>query len=88
LASIKPDSAAPDWYSEVNHPYVKAIRHILGRPQHRAEFATLELMVSSGADPLKTLQVQLDRETFPLSELVGICDRLEPQKIYSFAPIP
>jgi 3,4-dihydroxy 2-butanone 4-phosphate synthase/GTP cyclohydrolase II len=45
-------------------------------------------MVSAGADPLKTLQVQLDRETFPLSELIRIGSRLEPQKIYSFAPIP
>ena len=80
--------AAPDWYSEVNHPYVKAIRHILTDLSTEPNLQTLELMVSSGADPLKTLQVQLDRETFPLSELVGICDRLEPQKIYSFAPIP
>ena len=45
-------------------------------------------MVSSGGDPLKTLQVQLDRQTFLLWELAEICDRLEPQKIYSFAPIP
>ena len=80
--------AAPNWYSEVNHPYVKAIRHILGDLSTEPNLQTLELMVSSGADPLKTLQVQLDRETFPLSELVGICDRLKPQKIYSFAPIP
>jgi GTP cyclohydrolase II/3,4-dihydroxy-2-butanone 4-phosphate synthase len=72
--------AAPDWYSEVNHPYVKAIRHILADLSTEPNLQTLELMVSSGADPLKTLQVQLDRETFPLSELVGICDRLEPQK--------
>ena len=79
---------APDWYSEVNHPYVKAIRHILAEISTEPNLQTLELMVSSGADPLKTLQVQLDRETFPLSELVGICDQLEPQKIYSFAPIP
>ena len=79
---------APDWYSEVNHPYVKAIRHILADLSTEPNLQTLELMVSSGGDPLKTLQIQLDRETFPLSELVGICDRLEPQKIYSFAPIP
>ena len=63
---------APDWYSEVNHPYVKAIRHILAEISTEPNLQTLELMVSSGADPLKTLQVQLDRETFPLSELVGI----------------
>lgn len=80
--------AAPDWYKEPNHPYVKAIAQILGEIGTRPDLQKLEFMVSSGADPLKILQVQLDRETFPLSELVGICDRLEPQKIYSFTPIP
>ena len=80
--------AAPDWYEQTNHPYVKAIAQILGAIATWSDLQTLELMVSSGADPLTTLQVQLDRETFPLSELVGICDRLKPQKIYSFVPIP
>ena len=80
--------AAPDWYEQTNHPYVKAIAQILGEVSTWSDLQTLELMVSSGADPLTTLQVQLDRETFPLSELVGICDRLKPQKIYSFVPIP
>ena len=80
--------AAPDWYEQTNHPYVKAIAQILGAIATWSDLQTLELMVSSGTDPLTTLQVQLDRETFPLSELVGICDRLKPQKIYSFVPIP
>ena len=80
--------AAPDWYSEVNHPYVKAIAQILGEIATWSDLQTLELMVSSGADPLKTLQVQLDRETFPLEQVVGECARLEPQKIYSFCHLP
>ncbi len=79
--------AAPDWYKDPNHPYVKAIGQILGEISTDPNLQTLEFMVSSGGDPLKTLQVQLDRETFLLSELTGICDRLEPQKIYSFAPL-
>ncbi|NJK67567.1 MAG: bifunctional 3,4-dihydroxy-2-butanone-4-phosphate synthase RibB/GTP cyclohydrolase II RibA [Microcoleus sp. CSU_2_2] len=80
--------AAPDWYSEPNHPYVRAIAEILSQIGTWPDLQKLEFMVSSGADPLKTLQVQLDRQQFPLAELRGICDRLEPQKIYSFAPIP
>jgi 3,4-dihydroxy 2-butanone 4-phosphate synthase / GTP cyclohydrolase II len=80
--------AAPDWYEQTNHPYTEAIAQILGEISTWPDLQTLEFMVSSGADPLKLLQVQLDRETFPLSELVGICDRLKPQKIYSFASIP
>jgi 3,4-dihydroxy 2-butanone 4-phosphate synthase / GTP cyclohydrolase II len=79
--------AAPDWYKESNHPYTEAIAQILSEISTWPDLQTLEFMVSAGADPLKTLQVQLDRETFPLSELVGICDRLKPQKIYSFAPL-
>ena len=80
--------AAPDWYKEPNHPYLKAIAQILGDLSTWPDLQTLELMVSSGSDPLKILQVQLDRQTFPLSELVVMCDRLKPQKIYSFARIP
>ena len=80
--------AAPDWYEQTNHPYTEAIAKILGEISTWPDLQTLEFLVSAGADPLKLLQVQLDRETFPLSELVGICDDLKPQKIYSFASIP
>ena len=80
--------AAPDWYEQTNHPYTEAIAKILGEISTWPDLQTLEFMVSAGPDPLKLLQVQLDRETFPLSELVGICDDLKPQKIYSFASIP
>ena len=80
--------AAPDWYEQTNHPYTEAIAKILGEISTWPDLQTLEFMVSAGADPLKFLQVQLDRETSPLSELVRICDDLKPQKIYSFASIP
>lgn len=80
--------AAPDWYSEPNHPYVKAIAQILESISTEPDLQTLEFMVSSGADPLKTLQVQLDRESFPLGQVASACAKLQPQKIYSFSPIP
>ncbi len=80
--------AAPDWYEQTNHPYTEAIAQILSVISTWPDLQTLEFMVSAGTDPLKLLQVQLDRETFPLSELVGICDNLKPQKIYSFVSIP
>ncbi|MEG3848187.1 bifunctional 3,4-dihydroxy-2-butanone-4-phosphate synthase/GTP cyclohydrolase II [Microcoleus sp. herbarium19] len=79
--------AAPDWYKQPNHPYVKAIAQILGDLSTDPNLQTLEFMVSSGADPLKTLQVQLDRETFPLGQVASACASLQPQKIYSFCPI-
>jgi len=80
--------AAPDWYSEPNHPYVKAIAQILSSISTWADLQKLEFMVSSGTDPLKTLQIQLDRETFPLAQVASACGRLQPQTIYSFSPIP
>lgn len=80
--------AAPDWYKEVNHPYVKAIAQILGDLSTEPNLQTLEFMVSSGGDPLKTLQVQLDRETFPPGQEASVCARLQPQTIYSFSTIP
>ncbi|MBE9093342.1 bifunctional 3,4-dihydroxy-2-butanone-4-phosphate synthase/GTP cyclohydrolase II [Tychonema sp. LEGE 07203] len=80
--------AAPEWYKEQNHPYVKAIVQILSDLSTEPNLQTLEFMVSSGGDPLKTLQVQLDRETFPLEQVAWACARLQPQKIYSFSAIP
>ncbi|TAG41602.1 MAG: bifunctional 3,4-dihydroxy-2-butanone-4-phosphate synthase RibB/GTP cyclohydrolase II RibA [Oscillatoriales cyanobacterium] len=80
--------AAPDWYKDPNHPYVRAIGQILESISTEPDLQTLEFMVSSGADPLKTLQVQLDRESFPLEQVASACAKLQPQKIYSFSAIP
>jgi 3,4-dihydroxy 2-butanone 4-phosphate synthase/GTP cyclohydrolase II len=80
--------ATADWYAQPNHPYLKAIAQILSEIANWPDLQKLEFLVSTGTDPLKTLQIQLDRQQFPLSELTGICDRLEPQKIHSFATIP
>ncbi len=80
--------AASDWYSEPNHPYVKAIVQILGSISTAPNLQKLEFMVSSGGDPLKTLQVQLDRENFPLGQVASVCARLQPQTIYSFSALP
>ncbi|MEG4323273.1 MULTISPECIES: bifunctional 3,4-dihydroxy-2-butanone-4-phosphate synthase/GTP cyclohydrolase II [unclassified Microcoleus] len=80
--------AAADWYSDANHPYLKAIGQILSSISTDPDLQKLEFMISSGGDPLKTLQVQLDRENFPLAQVASACARLQPQKIYSFAPIP
>jgi 3,4-dihydroxy 2-butanone 4-phosphate synthase/GTP cyclohydrolase II len=80
--------AALDWYKDQNHPYVKAIAQILESISKDPDLQTLEFLVSSGGDPLKTLQVGLDRETFPLAQVASACARLEPQTIYSFSAIP
>ncbi|NER25764.1 MAG: bifunctional 3,4-dihydroxy-2-butanone-4-phosphate synthase RibB/GTP cyclohydrolase II RibA [Symploca sp. SIO1C2] len=77
--------AAADWYKSNTHPYVKAIAYILDALSEWPQVKCLEFIVSVGSDPLANLQIQLDRQTFPLKmPPSSICDRLTTQKIYSF----
>ena len=78
--------AAPDWFKSERHPYVQAIAEILDNLSQWQQLGRMEFLVSSGTDPLTSLQVQLDRQTFPLTERPSsICNNLTTQKIYSFA---
>ncbi|NER50360.1 MAG: bifunctional 3,4-dihydroxy-2-butanone-4-phosphate synthase/GTP cyclohydrolase II, partial [Symploca sp. SIO1A3] len=80
------DLATPDWYKSKAHPYVQAIAKILDTLSQWSQVGCLEFIVSSGSDPLTNLQVQLDRQTFPLKVQPScVCDNLTTQKIYSFA---
>jgi len=77
--------AAPDWYQQSSHPYVQAIAQILDDLSQWPQMGRLEFLVSPGSDPLTSLQVQLDRQTFPLTQRPSsVCDNLTTQKIYSF----
>lgn len=85
LGLDQPDVAAPDWYRQVNHPYVQAIAQILDNLVTWPHIKQLEFMVSPGVDPLTSLQVQLDRQTLSEDTLPSsVCNHLETQKIYSF----
>jgi 3,4-dihydroxy 2-butanone 4-phosphate synthase/GTP cyclohydrolase II len=77
--------AAPDWYKSIRHPYVQAIAQILDTLSEWPQLGRLEFLVSPGIDPLTSLQVQLDRQMFPLTQRPSsVCEHLETQKIYSF----
>ncbi len=77
--------ASPDWYQHPGHPYVRAIGQILDDISEWAQLGRLEFLVSPGVDPMSGLQVQLNRQTFPLTvRPSSICDSLTTQKIYSF----
>ncbi|HEY9653077.1 MAG TPA: bifunctional 3,4-dihydroxy-2-butanone-4-phosphate synthase/GTP cyclohydrolase II [Coleofasciculaceae cyanobacterium] len=81
--------AASDWYQSSNHPYVQAIAQILDALSEWNAVGHLEFLVSSGIDPLTSLQVQLDRQTFSMTQLPSsVCDQLTTQKIYSFEREP
>jgi 3,4-dihydroxy 2-butanone 4-phosphate synthase/GTP cyclohydrolase II len=77
--------ATVDWYKHSNHPYVQAIAQILDSLSEWPQVGRLEVLVSCGIDPLIGLQVQLDRQIFPMTvRTSSICDNLTTQKIYSF----
>ncbi len=79
------DLAAPGWFEAPSHPYVRAIAQMLDSLASLPQLQHLEFLISTGCDPLTGLQVQLDRQTFPLSQLPSsVCEHLETQKIYSF----
>lgn len=86
LGFDQPQVAAPDWYQHGDHPYLQAIAQILDELATWPYIDRLEFLVSPGSDPLTGLQVQLDRQTLPLSQRPSeICDRLKTQLIYSFS---
>jgi 3,4-dihydroxy 2-butanone 4-phosphate synthase / GTP cyclohydrolase II len=93
LGFDQPAIATPDWYQHAGHPYVLAIAEILDEIISWASVDQLEFLISSGSDPLTNLQVQLDRQIFPLSKDVSsgavtpsqVCKQLETQRIYVFS---
>ena len=87
LGFDQPNVATSDWYEQKGHPYVQAISQILDQLVSLPDIEKLEFLMSPGVDPLSNLQVQLDRQTFPLGTLPSsiCCEQLGTQKIYSFS---
>jgi 3,4-dihydroxy 2-butanone 4-phosphate synthase / GTP cyclohydrolase II len=77
--------AVEDWYKDQNHPYVQAIVKIVDEIAIMPQVNRLEFLVANGQDPLTGLQMQLDRQTYPKSQLPSsISSQLELHVIYSF----
>ncbi len=83
--------ASLDWYQQPDHPYVKAIAQILDGLAEWNSIERLEFLISTGGDPLLNLQVQLDRQIFPLDHQAdsirpsALCADLQTQRIYVFS---
>ena len=88
LGFDQPHLASHEWYKHNSHPYVQAIAQILDKIASLPYVHKLEFLLSPGVDPLSNLQVQLDRQTFPVGSLPSsssiCCEHLQTQKIYSF----
>ncbi len=79
--------ATSDWYKQKGHPYAQAISQILDNLVNLPYIQKLEFLISPGVDPMSNLQVQLDRQSFPIGTLPSsiCCENLGTQKIYSFS---
>ena len=74
-----------DWYRSPQHPFTISVAGILDQLSIGLSLEKLEFIVSPGTDPLTGLQVQLDRQNFPLAHLPSkVCESLSTQTIYSF----
>jgi 3,4-dihydroxy 2-butanone 4-phosphate synthase / GTP cyclohydrolase II len=77
--------AVEGWYKDPNHPYVQAVSKILDAIATMPNINRLEFLVANGQDPLTGLQMQLDRQNHPKSQLPSsLNDQLKLQSIYSF----
>ncbi|AFY61298.1 bifunctional 3,4-dihydroxy-2-butanone-4-phosphate synthase/GTP cyclohydrolase II [Synechococcus sp. PCC 6312] len=84
LGLDQPDVAAPNWYQQPGHPYLLAVQNILEQLTSGKWLRQLEFLISTGVDPMRSLQVGLERETYSVQE-TGSQSSLawEPQVIYT-----
>ncbi|HEY9825544.1 MAG TPA: bifunctional 3,4-dihydroxy-2-butanone-4-phosphate synthase/GTP cyclohydrolase II [Stenomitos sp.] len=80
----QPQVAGADWFTHPEHPYLGAIAHILDALKTWPQVESFEFLVSPGTDPLKTLQIQLDRQAVEPNGLRDwVLHHLETQRIYT-----
>ena len=74
-----------DWYKSPQHPFTVSVAGLLDQMSMGLSLEKLEFIVSPGTDPLIGLQIQLDRQSFPLNYSPSkVCESLSTQTIYSF----
>jgi 3,4-dihydroxy 2-butanone 4-phosphate synthase / GTP cyclohydrolase II len=84
LGLDQPNVADADWFMQTGHPYMGAIAHILEDLKTWPQVARFEFLISPGTDPLKTLQIKLDRQDVQSSDLTqSALNHLETQRIYT-----
>jgi 3,4-dihydroxy 2-butanone 4-phosphate synthase/GTP cyclohydrolase II len=85
LGFDQPDLAPANWYRDPHHPYVVAIGQILDAIATLPQVKRMEFLISSGHDPMTGLQMQLDRHSYPPSQIPStLINELETQVIYSW----
>lgn len=86
LGFDQPNLATSDWYRDCHHPYMSGIANLLDTLVSWHEVESLEFLLAPGDDPMTGLQVNLDRQTYPLTTKPSeLCGDLASQTIYSFS---
>ncbi len=86
LGLDQPDITDHDWFKQPDHPYRQGVQAMLQQVVSTfADLGHLELLISTGSDPLTGLQVQLERVNSNRAALPSILTgELQTQKIYKF----
>jgi 3,4-dihydroxy 2-butanone 4-phosphate synthase/GTP cyclohydrolase II len=94
LGLDQPDIADHDWFKQPDHPYRQGVQAMLQQVVSTfTNLGHLELLISTGSDPLTGLQVQLERVNSvgvasPLENRAALPNilmgELQTQKIYKF----
>jgi len=79
------DLAASDWYQDSHHPYLSGVLKILDELTDWQNIDRLEFLIAPGNDPMSSLQINLDRQQYPLSKKPSaLVSAIASQVVYSF----
>ena len=85
LGFDQPNLAEPNWYEDCDHPYMSGVSKILDRLSDWQDIERLEFLIAPGDDPMSSLQINLDRQQYPLTKKPSeLCGAIAPQVVYSF----
>ena len=93
LGLDQPNGVKEDWYTQCDHPLLKATATVLDTLMNWPHIEQLEFLISEGGEPLIGLQGRLSRQVFhrdsPLTpdslRPSNLCQTLETQRIYVFS---
>ena len=86
LGFDQPNLADPNWYEDCNHPYLSGVLKILDELSNWQDVSRLEFLIAPGDDPMSSLQINLDRQQYSLTQKPSsLCKQIASQVVYSFS---
>lgn len=85
LGTEQGEEIAPDWFSNPDYAYTESLTQLVRQLGQWVTIEQISFLLSDGTDPLKGLQVQLDRRSLPMDGIHQVwSEGPEAQLIYSF----